>query len=122
MIGSDSSSVTKPIAAVMSNLQIPQLSFTSTSPELSDKVTYPYFLRNIPSGMFIFFFYLCFFFVNCVLDNAQAGAMASIVKNFGWKRVITVNTVEAYGSAAVQAFNIAAFNEGITVSFHSYYY
>lgn len=44
--------------------------------------------------------------------------MASIVRNFGWTKVITVNTLEAYGSAAVQAFNNASYSNGITVSLY----
>lgn len=50
VIGSLTSSVTKQVAAVLSAIGIPQVSFASTSPDLSNRVLYPYFLRNVPSG------------------------------------------------------------------------
>lgn len=59
--------------------QIPQISYASTSTELSDKSRFEYFSRVVPP------------------DNYQAQAMAEIVKSFDWRYTSTVAVEGEYG-------------------------
>lgn len=59
--------------------QIPQVSYASTSTELSDKSRFEYFSRVVPP------------------DNFQAQTMVEIVREFGWKYVSTVAVEGEYG-------------------------
>jgi hypothetical protein len=56
-----------------------QVSFFSTSAELSAKERYPYFLRTIPS------------------DDAQAQAMVELIKMFKWQYVSLLYEESSYG-------------------------
>ena len=60
-------------------LQIPQISYASTSTELSDKTRFEYFSRVVPP------------------DNRQAQAMVQVVRALGWKYVSTVAVQGDYG-------------------------
>ena len=59
--------------------QIPQISYASTSTELSDKSRFGYFSRVVPP------------------DNFQAQAMVDVVSSLGWKYVSTVAVEGDYG-------------------------
>lgn len=59
--------------------QIPQISYASTSTELSDKSRFEYFSRVVPP------------------DNFQAQAIAEIVKAFDWRYTSTVAVEGEYG-------------------------
>ncbi|CAE7840360.1 Grm5 [Symbiodinium microadriaticum] len=48
LIGPAISSVAMPMATTAAVQQIPQISFSATSPLLSNKDAYPYFLRTVP--------------------------------------------------------------------------
>lgn len=67
------------IAHIFKTFQIPQVSYASTSTELSDKSRFEYFSRVVPP------------------DNFQAQAMVSIIKELGWKYVSTVAVEGEYG-------------------------
>lgn len=69
------------------NFQIPQISYASTSTELSDKSRFEYFSRVVPP------------------DNYQAQAIAEIVKSFDWRYTSTVAVEGEYGEK-VSAFRI----------------
>lgn len=71
----------------LSNFQIPQISYASTSTELSDKSRFEYFSRVVPP------------------DNYQAQAIAEIVKSFDWRYTSTVAVEGEYGEK-VSAFQI----------------
>lgn len=60
-------------------IQIPQISYASTSTELSDKSRFEYFSRVVPP------------------DNYQAQAIAEIVKAFDWRYTSTVAVEGEYG-------------------------
>ncbi len=62
------------------------MSYASTSPELSDKSRYDYFLRVVPP------------------DTYQAQAMLDIVTALGWKYVSTVASAGNYGENGISAF------------------
>ncbi|KAI8503835.1 glutamate receptor [Branchiostoma belcheri] len=72
---------------------IPQISYASTSEELSDKTRFQYFSRVVPS------------------DSYQAQAMVDIVKSLGWTYVSTVASEGNYGEKGVEAFRRLATNE-----------
>jgi len=69
-------------AEMLSNLvllQIPQVSYASTSTELSDKSRFEYFSRVVPP------------------DNFQAQAIVEVIHLLGWKYVSTVAVEGEYG-------------------------
>lgn len=74
------------ICSVSSNLQIPQISYASTAPELSDNNRYDFFSRVVPP------------------DSFQAQAMVDIVKAMGWNYVSTLASEGNYGESGVDAF------------------
>jgi ABC-type branched-subunit amino acid transport system substrate-binding protein len=59
--------------------KIPQISYASTSAELSDKSRFEYFSRVVPP------------------DNFQAQALVEMVRQLGWKYVSTVAVEGDYG-------------------------
>ena len=97
LIGAASSSVSMAIAAVAAQNQIPQISYSSTAADLSDKDQYPYFMRVVPP------------------DSLQGIALAGIVKYFGWKEVATLATSDDYGQGGIKIFEDEAKKQGITV-------
>ncbi|KAF7656859.1 hypothetical protein LDENG_00034670 [Lucifuga dentata] len=66
--------------------QIPQISYASTAPELSDNSRYEFFSRVVPP------------------DSYQAQAMVDIVKAMGWNYVSTLASEGNYGESGVDAF------------------
>lgn len=68
------------------SFQIPQISYASTAPELSDKSRYEFFSRVVPP------------------DSYQAQAMVDIVKAMGWNYVSTLASEGNYGESGVDAF------------------
>jgi len=67
-------------------LQIPQISYASTAPELSDDRRYDFFSRVVPP------------------DSFQAQAMVDIVKALGWNYVSTLASEGNYGEKGVESF------------------
>ncbi|KAI9514329.1 Metabotropic glutamate receptor 7 [Dissostichus eleginoides] len=65
---------------------IPQVSYASTAPELSDDRRYDFFSRVVPP------------------DSFQAQAMVDIVKAMGWNYVSTLASEGSYGEKGVDAF------------------
>ena len=56
-----------------------QISFFSTSPTLSNRERFPYFMRTIPSDVY------------------QAEVMVALVKKLGWKYVSVIYEESSYG-------------------------
>lgn len=69
-----------------SDPQIPQISYASTAPELSDNSRYDFFSRVVPP------------------DSYQAQAMMDIVTAMGWNYVSTLASEGNYGESGVEAF------------------
>lgn len=69
----------KILNTVLFNQYILQVSFFSTSPELSNKARFEYFTRTIPS------------------DLHQVRAMVEIVMRFGWRYVSIIYEESNYG-------------------------
>lgn len=74
VIGPGSSSVAIQVQNLLQLFDIPQIAYSATSIDLSDKTLYKYFLRVVPS------------------DILQARAMLDIVKKYNWTYVSAVHT------------------------------
>uniref|UniRef100_A0A6Q2XU39 G-protein coupled receptors family 3 profile domain-containing protein n=1 Tax=Esox lucius TaxID=8010 RepID=A0A6Q2XU39_ESOLU len=86
VIGASSSSVSIMVANILRLFKIPQVSYASTAPELSDDTRYDFFSRVVPP------------------DSYQAQAMVDIVKAMRWNYVSTVASEGNYGESGVDAF------------------
>ncbi|KAL3289431.1 hypothetical protein HHI36_022856 [Cryptolaemus montrouzieri] len=86
VIGASFSVVSIMVANILRLFKIPQISYASTSTELSDKSRFEYFSRVVPP------------------DNFQAQAMVEIVKELGWKYVSTVAVEGDYGERGIASF------------------
>lgn len=86
VIGSSGSSVSAAMAAELGLQKIPQISYASSSPSLSDRSLYPYFMRVAAS------------------DADQGRAVADLVQAFGWTRVATIHTSDSYGNGLITVF------------------
>ncbi|KAK6303486.1 hypothetical protein J4Q44_G00259400 [Coregonus suidteri] len=76
----------KPLTLAWFHCDIPQVSYASTAPELSDNTRYDFFSRVVPP------------------DTYQAQAMVDIVKAMRWNYVSTVASEGNYGESGVDAF------------------
>lgn len=74
VVGPGSSSVALQVQNLLQLFHMPQIGYSTTSRDLSDKSRFNYFLRVVPS------------------DYYQAQVMLDIVRYFGWKYVSAVNT------------------------------
>uniref|UniRef100_A0A8D2PCG0 Glutamate metabotropic receptor 8 n=1 Tax=Zosterops lateralis melanops TaxID=1220523 RepID=A0A8D2PCG0_ZOSLA len=86
VIGAAASSVSIMVANILRLFKIPQISYASTAPELSDNTRYDYFSRVVPP------------------DSYQAQAMVDIVTALGWNYVSTLASEGNYGESGVEAF------------------
>ncbi|XP_067095484.1 metabotropic glutamate receptor 7-like [Osmerus mordax] len=86
VIGASASSVSIMVANILRLFQIPQISYASTAPELSDDRRYDFFSRVVPP------------------DSFQAQAMVDIIRALGWTYVSTVASEGSYGERGVEAF------------------
>jgi ABC-type branched-subunit amino acid transport system substrate-binding protein len=74
VIGCRCSGASMAVAAIAQLEQIPQISFSSTSPRLSDKEDFPYFFRTVtPDG-----------------PKGGVGAMVQLMRTFGWERTMVL--------------------------------
>ncbi|XP_060064901.1 metabotropic glutamate receptor 8-like [Ylistrum balloti] len=86
VIGAASSTVSIMVANILRLFKIPQISYASTSVDLSDKSRFEYFSRVVPP------------------DSFQAQAMVDIAKSFGWTYVSTLADEGNYGAKGIGAF------------------
>ncbi|XP_039617102.1 metabotropic glutamate receptor 8 isoform X1 [Polypterus senegalus] len=86
VIGAAASSVSIMVANILRLFKIPQISYASTAPELSDNTRYDFFSRVVPP------------------DSYQAQAMVDIVTSLGWNYVSTLASEGNYGESGVEAF------------------
>ena len=98
VIGAAGSKISKAAGYVLGVNSIPQISYSSTSPSLSDKASFPSFLRTIPT------------------DYLQAQVMADLVAFFNWSYVSTVATDEDYGRLGIEAFKQATKARNLCIS------
>ncbi|KAL7014522.1 hypothetical protein ACKWTF_015984 [Chironomus riparius] len=84
VVGAASSVTSIQVANLLRLFRIPQVSFFSTSPELSNKQRFEYFSRTIPS------------------DHYQVKAMVEIVKMMGWSYISIIYEESNYGVKAFE--------------------
>uniref|UniRef100_W5MJW4 Metabotropic glutamate receptor 5 n=2 Tax=Lepisosteus oculatus TaxID=7918 RepID=W5MJW4_LEPOC len=101
VIGPGSSSVAIQVQNLLQLFNIPQIAYSATSMDLSDKTLFKYFMRVVPS------------------DAQQARAMVDIVKRYNWTYVSAIHTEGNYGESGMGAFKDMAAKEGICIA-HSY--
>lgn len=98
IVGAASSGPSSAAALVTARTHVPQISYSSTSALLSNGNQYSYFLRTPPSDAF------------------QAIGQVDLIKNlFQFTHVATVSSTDAYGSAGIAAFHIAAADAGLNI-------
>ncbi|XP_053377191.1 metabotropic glutamate receptor 3-like isoform X2 [Mercenaria mercenaria] len=98
VIGGSYSSVSIQVANLLRLFKIPQISYASTSAQLSDKTRYEYFARTVPP------------------DNYQALAMVDIVQFFNWTYVSTVASEGEYGVSGIEFFQQEARSRNICLA------
>ena len=86
VIGPFRSDVSVAVANLFRVFNIPQVSYGSTTTELSNKQIYGYFLRTVPPNSF------------------QSKAMVDVVKRFCWTYVLTVYSPGKYGEKGMEIF------------------
>uniref|UniRef100_A0A1I8IL26 RING-type domain-containing protein n=1 Tax=Macrostomum lignano TaxID=282301 RepID=A0A1I8IL26_9PLAT len=84
VVGAPSSITSSHVASLLKLFDIPQISFFSTAPQLSDKNRFPFFMKTIPS------------------DAYQAVAIVELAKLFNWSYVSVVYEDSSYGRGALE--------------------
>ncbi|KAK2726593.1 hypothetical protein QYM36_007438 [Artemia franciscana] len=82
VIGGQNSAVSIQMAQLLKIFEIPQVSYLSTSPTLSNRVQFPYFYRTVPN------------------DVTQAHAIMEILRHFNWSYVSLVYSDTEYSMKA----------------------
>ena len=82
------------VAKALAIFKIPLISYSATSPVLSDKSDYEYFSRTTPSDVF------------------QTQVMAELLEYFNWSYVSVVYTDEPYGRSGIEHFKKEAKKRG----------
>ena len=98
VIGGSYSSVSIQVANLLRLFKIPQISYASTSAQLSDKTRYEYFVRTVPP------------------DRFQAFAMVDIVQYFNWTYVSTIASEGEYGVSGIEYFQQEAMARNICLA------
>ncbi|KAH3752843.1 hypothetical protein DPMN_187469 [Dreissena polymorpha] len=94
-IGDRSSTVSMAIAEVLSKLRFVQISYASASPELSDRVKYPYFMPTVTP------------------TDPQALAMIHIIKNLKADYIQMVYSTDAFGIGGINKIKELAFENSV---------
>ena len=97
IVGAAASRVSIPVARLGSIYQIPQVSFSSTSPFLSNRTKFPYFYRTVPP------------------DNFQTKAMIDIIRHFNWTQVSIIYGEASYGQQGAQELRQLAMDNDICI-------
>ena len=104
LVGAASSSVSLPVATLMRLFMMPQISYASSSSELSDAERFMYFLRTIPP------------------DNLQTAAMVDLLDYFNWTFVSTVHSRDSYGENGIRDFRQNAQNRSICTEYEGEFF
>ena len=95
VIGPSFSSISVQVAHLFRLFQIPQVSFDSTSYELSDKNRFEFFSRTVPHDLY------------------QAKALVDVAKAMNWTYISVVYSGDSYGTLGFQAVKEEAKKSGI---------
>ena len=98
IIGEARSECSIAIAEATKHKNIPQISYASTSAELSDKQTYPNFFRT------------------CASDVFQSQALAKLVQRYKWSRVSTITTSDSYNDDLAVKFAMEVRRTGVDIA------
>lgn len=98
IIGEARSECSIAIAAATKDKKIPQMSYASTSAQLSDKQTYPNFFRT------------------CASDLYQGKALAKLVQRYKWTQVSTVTTIDSYSEELARKFAVEVRQLGVDIA------
>lgn len=98
VIGPFVSDVSIAVANLLRVFNIPQVSYGSTSADLSNKEIYSYFFRTVPP------------------DSFQAYALVDVLKRQNWDYIFTVNSYGNYGQKGMAELQKAAEAAGICVA------
>ncbi|XP_031783188.1 metabotropic glutamate receptor 2 isoform X3 [Nasonia vitripennis] len=98
VVGAASSVTSIQVANLLRLFRIPQVSFFSTSPELSNKQRFEYFTRTIPS------------------DHYQVKAMVEIIKQMNWTYVSVIYEESNYGVKAFEELESLLAKNGICIA------
>ncbi|XP_071805460.1 metabotropic glutamate receptor 2-like [Asterias amurensis] len=98
VVGSASSPNSITVANLLKLFKIPQISYWSTSPDLSNTDRFPYFYRAVPS------------------DQYQAQAMIDIVLHFNWSYVSIVYENSNYGVQGIEEVKKLAMANDVCVA------
>ena len=90
IVGAAASRVSIPVASLGRLFQVPQVSYGSTSPILSNRETYSYFYRTVSP------------------DNLQAQAIIDIVRHFNWTHISILYIGDSYGQPGARELRILA--------------
>ncbi|WAR17263.1 GRM3-like protein [Mya arenaria] len=97
-IGDVGSTISISVAEVLSRLKYVQISYASTSPALSDRSKYPYFMRTVTP------------------DDAQAKAMIDLLNDLGADYIQVIYSAGAYGEGGRDKVKEEALEADICVS------
>lgn len=97
IIGEARSGCSIAIAKATEHKNIPQISYASTSAQLSDKQTYPNFFRT------------------CASDVYQGQALAKLAKRYKWSQVSTISTFDSYSEDLVRKFAVNVRRVGVDI-------
>ena len=100
VIGAVYSPISIPVASFFRLFKVPQISFASTSPLLSNRDLYTYFHRTIPP------------------DSEQPQAMIDLILSFGWDHVSTIHSKNLFGQPAINEFHDLADANGVCIDFN----
>ncbi|WKY04772.1 hypothetical protein Q1695_005634 [Nippostrongylus brasiliensis] len=97
VVGAAGSQVSVMVASMLQLFKIPQVSYSSTGAELSEKPRFGYFSRVVPP------------------DNLQAQVMARVVRALDWTYVHAIADTGSYGERGMDSFRAAATELGICI-------
>ena len=98
VIGPFTSDVSIAVATLLRVFQIPQISYGSSSADLSNKELYENFFRTVPP------------------DSFQAQALVDVIRHYGWTYVYTINSFGNYGRKGAKLFQKTAREAGICIA------
>jgi len=97
LIGPSRSDLAFAINPIVNTFQVPVIGFSSTAPELSDKMRYPFFSRVAPT------------------DAAVARAVAGLCAAYQWDRVAVVTQSNTYGANIGSVYGEALHARSVTL-------
>ncbi|CAF0831411.1 unnamed protein product [Didymodactylos carnosus] len=93
IIGPGDSSITMQVHNILQLFEMPQIGYSATAKQLSNKEKFKYFMRVIAS------------------DTQQAQAIVDIIRQFKWSYVVTIGTEGDYGRGGVEAIRRLLHND-----------